>query len=78
LKTKYEIRIQRIRKDESNKNLTIELIDQFHQIRSELIKKEREVINRMSKTGEIGDEVMRKIERELDLEESRMILEKEY
>ncbi len=78
LKTKYEIRIQRIRKDESNKNLTIELIDQFHQIKSELIRKEREVINRMNKQGEIGDEIMRKIERELDLEESRMILDKEY
>jgi Na+/H+ antiporter len=78
LKTKYEIRIQRIRKDASNKNLTIELIDQFHQIRSELIKKERTVIQRMNKSGEIGDEIMRKIERELDLEESRIILEKEY
>ncbi len=78
LKTKYEIRIQRIRKDESNKGLTIELIDQFHNLRAELIKKEREVIHRMSKNGEISDEIMRKIERELDLEESRMILEKEY
>jgi CPA1 family monovalent cation:H+ antiporter len=47
-------------------------------LRTELIKKERAVIHRMSKNGEISDEIMRKIERELDLEESRMILEVMY
>jgi hypothetical protein len=32
-------------------------------------------LENMRKKGEIGDEALRKIERELDLEESRLMLE---
>ena len=41
-------------------------------IRSAVIDAEREAILRLRETGGLGDEVFRKIERDLDLEELRM------
>lgn len=75
IKTKYEIRIQRVRKDQSNPNLTEQQLNEFTRIRQELLTKERELILHLRKAGEIGDEVLRRIEHELDLEESRLMLE---
>lgn len=74
IKSKYEIRIQRLRKDENN-NLTEEQIQEFHRIQRELIKQERTYLDSMHKTRKIGDEALRKIEHELDLEEARLELE---
>jgi monovalent cation/hydrogen antiporter len=77
IKTKYEIRIQRVRKDQSNPNLSEKQIDDFNRIRKELLAKERDIILSMRKHGEIGDEILRRIEHELDLEESRLVLDLE-
>ena len=44
----------------------------FQRFRVELLGAEREAILRLRSEGEIGDEVMRRIERDLDLEESRL------
>jgi Na+/H+ antiporter len=75
IKTKYEIRIQRVRKDQSNPNLSDQQVNEFTRIRKELLTLERSLIMQMRKAGEIGDDVLRRIEHELDLEESRLVLE---
>jgi monovalent cation/hydrogen antiporter len=75
IKTKYEIRIQRVRKDQNNPELSELQINEFTRIRQELLTKERDVLMLMRKSGEIGDEALRRIEHELDLEESRLMLE---
>lgn len=77
IKSKYEIRIQRMQKDESNTKLTQEQINEFHNIQQDLIQKERDMIIQLRNDGSIDDEVMRRIEYELDLEETRLILERE-
>jgi len=75
IKSKYEIRIQRIRKDESQQHMTAAQITELHRIQFELINRERELILRLRKEGKVNDEVVRKIEYELDLEEARLELD---
>jgi monovalent cation/hydrogen antiporter len=76
IKTKYEIRIQRLRKGEQGK-FNEALVNQFHQVQHELLHAERKLIIQLRREGKISDEVLRKLEYELDLEETRLILEKE-
>ena len=75
VKTKYEIRIQRIRKGESAGKISEEQIGDFHRVQREIISVERSMLNTMRKEGQISEEALRKIEYELDLEETRLILE---
>jgi hypothetical protein len=44
----------------------------FQRFRRELLEAEREAVLRLRSEGRIGDEVMHKIERDLDLEDSRL------
>jgi monovalent cation/hydrogen antiporter len=44
----------------------------FRKLRRELLEAERHAVVAMRNTGEISDEVMRRIERDLDLEDSRL------
>jgi monovalent cation/hydrogen antiporter len=76
VKTKYEIRIQRLRKDAIQRKLDEKEIIEFHRIQQELLDKERRELIAMRNNGKISDEALRKIEYELDLEETRLILEK--
>jgi Na+/H+ antiporter len=76
IKTKYEIRIQRLRKDAIQRKLDEKDIVEFHRIQQELLNKERRELIEMRRSGKISDEALRKIEYELDLEETRLILEK--
>jgi monovalent cation/hydrogen antiporter len=76
IKSKYEIRIQRLRKD-ANNNLSDAQITEFHVIQQELIKQERAFLDSIYKERKISDEALRKIEHELDLEEARIELELE-
>jgi monovalent cation/hydrogen antiporter len=75
IKTKYEIRIQRLQKDRSGEKFNEALIRQFQKIQQELLAVERQIVVGLRKEGKISDEVLRKIEYELDLEETRLILE---
>ena len=75
VKTKYEIRIQRIRKGEQVGKLSEEQVTDFHRVQREIIDVERSMLNSMRKDGQISEEALRKIEYELDLEETRLILE---
>jgi CPA1 family monovalent cation:H+ antiporter len=76
IKTKYEIRIQRLQKDQTKRRIDEVQINEFHRIQHELLNMERKHIIQMRKDGNISDEALRKIEYELDLEETRLILEK--
>jgi monovalent cation/hydrogen antiporter len=76
IKTKYEIRIQRIRKDQTQRRLDEAQINEFHRLQQELLDRERRQVIRMRNEGKISDEILRKIEYELDLEETRLILER--
>ena len=76
IKTKYEIRIQRIRKGESRAKITQAMINELQGIQQKLLNKERELIMRLRAQGAITEDTLRKLEYELDLEESRLILEK--
>jgi CPA1 family monovalent cation:H+ antiporter len=75
IKSKYEIRIQRMRKEETEGKLSQEQITEFHQIQRNLIRVEREYIIELRRNRLIGDETLRKMEYELDLEEERLELE---
>lgn len=77
IKTKYEIRIQRIRKSEQTGKLSMDQVSDFHRVQHEIIQMERALLLQMRREGSISEESLRKIEHELDLEESRLILEKE-
>jgi monovalent cation/hydrogen antiporter len=76
IKSKYEIRIQRLRREPEFQKLTDEQIEQLQSIQQELISIERTHIISMRRQGTISDEILRKIEYELDLEETRLMLDR--
>lgn len=75
IKSKYEIRIQRMRKDEEKRKLDENTIIEFQRIQQELLERERRTLLDMRRKGEISEEALKKIEYELDLEETRLMLE---
>ncbi len=75
IKTKYEIRSLRIHRDNNQGRLTIDQVTDFHRVQKEILKVERGILISMRKEGQISEEALRKIEYELDLEESRLILD---
>ncbi len=75
IKTKYEIRIQRILKDQSQQKLDDEVIREFLNIQHELLQTERKMVLQLRKEGKITEDVLRRIDYELDLEETRLIME---
>jgi Na+/H+ antiporter len=80
VKSKYEIRIQRMRRDEtetSSRKMDEKQINEFHRVQQEILEKERRDAIQLRNEGKISDEVLRKIEYELDLEETRLMLEQD-
>ena len=75
VKAKYEIRIEKMRQ-ESARKMSNEQIAEYHRIQNELIGAERKFILDLRRSHKIGDEVHRKLEYELDLEEERLTLER--
>jgi CPA1 family monovalent cation:H+ antiporter len=75
IKTKYEIRMQRLRKEPGQEKLKTDQIEQFHKIQQDLLAMERSHLITMRRQSSVSDEILRKIEYELDLEETRLILE---
>jgi CPA1 family monovalent cation:H+ antiporter len=80
VKAKYEIRIARLMR-KAGYNIRTQLDDaqvqQFHQVQHDLIRMERKSVIQLRREGKISDEVLRRLEFELDLEESRVLLEVE-
>jgi Na+/H+ antiporter len=78
VKTKYEIRIQRLQKNiNAPRKMDDEQIHEFHRIQQELLSKERKFIITLRNESKISAEVLRRLEYELDLEETRLMLERE-
>lgn len=76
IKTKYEIRIQRMKKGQKVGRISEEQVNNFLNVQQEIIKVERAMLNELHREGKVSEEALRKIEYELDLEETRLILEK--
>jgi CPA1 family monovalent cation:H+ antiporter len=78
IKTKYEIRIQRLGQQIGNKTMLKEAqLLQFLDIQQELLDIERKLVIELRREGKINDEVLKRVENELDLEESRLLLDKQ-
>lgn len=77
IKKKYEIRIQRLQRYPEHNELTEEQIAEFLKVQHNLIAHERKLIIEMRNNGIVDDEVLKKIEHELDLEETRLMMERE-
>lgn len=76
IKSKYEMRIEKMRQEDVRK-MTNEQIEEFQRIQNELLRAERQFVLDLRKNRTIGDEVHRKLEYELDLEEERLTLERD-
>jgi CPA1 family monovalent cation:H+ antiporter len=75
LRGQYRFRIDRFsaRVDDPDGDGKIEKRSaKYQRLRRELIEAERHAVIEMRNTGEISDEVMRRVERDLDLESSRL------
>jgi monovalent cation/hydrogen antiporter len=82
IKSKYEVKYNRLQKTDLPANyfgkgqtLPSNVFNEFSKMQIDLIKIERMAINEMHKKGQANDEIWRKIERELDLEETRLQME---
>jgi monovalent cation/hydrogen antiporter len=78
VKNKYELKINHLNKKvrtEENIKDAGHLFDQLNKMQKELLTVERNVILQMHKQGTVGEEVLRRLEYELDLEESRLELD---
>jgi monovalent cation/hydrogen antiporter len=77
IKSRYEIRFNYLRNYSSIKTEEIQddIFDQFHHVQLELLQVERQILIELQKEGIISYETLRKLEYELDLEESRLKME---
>jgi CPA1 family monovalent cation:H+ antiporter len=82
IKSKYEVKYNRLQKTDlpsnyfgGGKTLPGNVFNEFTKLQIELINVERQSLSSMHKTGKASEEVIRKIENELDLEETRLSLE---
>lgn len=82
IKSKYEVKYNRLQKTDlpsnyfgGGKTLAGNIFNEFTRLQIELINVERQSLSGLHKTGKASAEVIRKIENELDLEETRLSLE---
>lgn len=82
IKSKYEVKFNRLQKTElpanffgNGKLLGNEIFNDFTKIQIDLLNVERAKLESMHKKGSVNEEIFRKIEKELDLEETRLWME---
>ncbi|UPT68843.1 MAG: Na+/H+ antiporter [Sphingobacteriales bacterium JAD_PAG50586_3] len=82
IKSKYEVKYNRLQKTDlpanyfgKGKTLAGNIFNEYTKLQMDLINVERDVINNLHRKGEASEEILRKIERELDLEETRLQLD---
>jgi CPA1 family monovalent cation:H+ antiporter len=75
IKSKYEIRVQRMLKTSNNQKMSDQELAELQRIQKELVQSERKFLLDLRKNRQVSDEVLRKLEYELDLEEERLVLE---
>ena len=82
IKSKYEVKYNRLQKTDlpanyfgAGKVLAGSVFNEFTKLQIDLINVERQAIERLHRQGKASEEILRKIERELDLEETRLQME---
>jgi CPA1 family monovalent cation:H+ antiporter len=82
IKSKYEVKFNRLQKTElpanyfaQGKTLGVNVFNEYTQLQIDLIGVERKSVEKLHREGKANEEVLRKIERELDLEETRLKME---
>ncbi|MEN2399041.1 Na+/H+ antiporter [Flavobacterium sp. MC2016-06] len=82
IKSKYEVKFNRLQKTElpvnffgKGKVMGGEIFNDFTKIQIDLLNVERSKLETMHKGGSVNEEIFRKIEKELDLEETRLWME---
>jgi CPA1 family monovalent cation:H+ antiporter len=85
IKSKYEVKYNRLQKTElpsnyfgNGKTLAGNIFNEFTKLQIDLIGIERQAVQQLHLEGKTTDEIIRKLERELDLEETRLQLEMEH
>jgi len=82
IKSKYEVKFNRLQKTELPANffgkgnvMGGEIFNDFTKLQIDLLNVERAKLETMHKSGSVNEEIFRKIEKELDLEETRLWME---
>jgi CPA1 family monovalent cation:H+ antiporter len=82
IKSKYEVKYNRLQKTDlpanyfgGGKTLGGNIFNEFSKMQIDLIGVERRAIESLHRAGDASEEILRKIERELDLEETRLNME---
>jgi CPA1 family monovalent cation:H+ antiporter len=79
LHQKYKVKQNRIQStrvpDTTEQNASVTVFNQFTRIELEMLVRERELTYRLRKQGKVTEEILHKIEREIDFEEARIRLE---
>ncbi|MBO9641327.1 MAG: hypothetical protein J7576_24360, partial [Siphonobacter aquaeclarae] len=83
VRTNYQNRFERLQHtelplrnpQEKDTNPALAVFNRLSHVQLELIEVERELIKQLHKQGQASEEVLRKIEWELDIEETRLQLE---
>jgi Na+/H+ antiporter len=82
IKSKYEVKYNRLQRTElpsnyfaQGKTLEGNIFNEFSKMQIELIHIERKTVEELHKSGKADEEILRKVERELDLEEIRLEME---
>lgn len=82
IKSKYEVKYNRLQKTDlpanyfgNGKTLDGNIFNEYTKLQIELIEVERQSVERLHREGKTSEEILRKLEKELDLEETRLQLE---
>ena len=82
IKSKYEVKYSRLQKTDLpagyfGKDAVVKanIFNEFSQLQIDLINVERKILQELHLNGNASEEILRKIERELDLEETRLQME---
>lgn len=82
IKSKYEVKYNRLQRTElpanyfgNGKTLGSDVFNEYSRLQLDMIAVERKTVERLHREGKSSDEILRKIEKELDLEETRLKME---
>ena len=82
LKSKYEVKFNRLQKTDlpanyfgTGQKLPGNIFNDFSKVQIDLLNVERKMLLQLHRKGDASEEIVRKIERELDLEETRLQME---
>ncbi|TRW27327.1 Na+/H+ antiporter [Flavobacterium zepuense] len=82
IKSKYEVKYNRLQKTDLPANffgkgetLAGNIFNEFTQLQIDLLNVERKKVQELHRNGSANEEILRKIERELDLEETRLSMD---